>query len=151
MARWSYSFVCTPHYLIIIIMQDLPESIELLKRLSGTFYLECVSKIMSILAIIFYAIYGAVRIQFTRFSYEDFEDTRTLSYYHQIGSMTHLPLCRVRSWNKGMCCMSFYIILTNFGLIVSCSTPSHYLSQFCLVVNFVPVVSHCLARDTGAL
>ena len=33
----------------------------------------------------------------------------TLSYYHhQIGSMTHLPSFRVRSWNSGMCFMSFY-------------------------------------------
>ena len=35
-----------------------------------------------------------------------------LSYcHHQIGSMTHLPLLRVRSWNNGVCCMSFYILL----------------------------------------
>ena len=35
-----------------------------------------------------------------------------LSYYHhQIGSMNYYPLFRVRSWNNGMRCMSFYILL----------------------------------------
>ena len=33
-----------------------------------------------------------------------------LSYYHhQIGSMNYYPLFRVRSWNNGVRCMSFYI------------------------------------------
>ena len=36
-----------------------------------------------------------------------------LSYYHhQIGSMNYYPLFRVRSWNNGMRCMSFYIPIT---------------------------------------
>ena len=39
---------------------DVSESIELLKYFSGAFCLECVSKINSILSIIFHAIYGAV-------------------------------------------------------------------------------------------
>ena len=34
----------------------------------------------------------------------------TLSYYHhQIGSVNYYPLFRVRSWNNGMRCLSFYI------------------------------------------
>ena len=37
----------------------------------------------------------------------------TLSYYHhQIGSMNYYPLLRVRSWNNGMRCMHFYILLS---------------------------------------
>ena len=36
------------------------------------------------------------------------EYTCTLSYYHnQIGSMSHLPLFMVRSWNNGICYISF--------------------------------------------
>ena len=36
----------------------------------------------------------------------------TLSYYHhQIGSMNYDPLFRVRSWNNGVRCMSFYILI----------------------------------------
>ena len=35
----------------------------------------------------------------------------SLSYYqHQIGSMNHKPLFRVRSWNNGMRCMSYYVL-----------------------------------------
>ena len=36
----------------------------------------------------------------------------TLSYYHhQIGSMNYYPLFKVRSWNNGMRCMPFYILI----------------------------------------
>ena len=74
---------------------------------------ECVSKIKSILSFIFHAIYGAVYIlQLTNISYDGCENTCIWSYYHhQIGSMAHLPLFRIRLWNNGMCCMSFYILL----------------------------------------
>ena len=38
-----------------------------------------------------------------------------LSYYHhQIGSMNYYPLFRVRSWNNGFRCMSFYILIELF-------------------------------------
>ena len=67
------------------------------------------SKIRSILPIIFHAIYEAACIQLTNCSYDDCENT--LSYdHHQIGSMAHLPLFRVRSWNNCMYCMSVYIL-----------------------------------------
>ena len=49
-------------------------------------------------------------IQLTHLSYEDCENTYTLSYYQdQIGSTTHLPLFRIRLWNNGICRISFYI------------------------------------------
>ena len=32
-------------------------------------------------------------------------------YHHQICSMNNLPLFRVRSWNNGVCCMSFCILM----------------------------------------
>ena len=70
------------------------------------YILSSVSSIMSILAIIFHAIYGAVCIQFTYFSFDDCENT-LFNYHHRIGSMTHLS--RVMSWNIGVRCMSFYI------------------------------------------
>ena len=42
----------------------------------------------------------------------DWENTYTLSYYHHhIGSMNYYPLFRFRSWNNGMRCMSFYILM----------------------------------------
>ena len=33
-------------------------------------------------------------------------------YHHQIGGMNYYPLFRVRSWNNGMRCMSFYILMS---------------------------------------
>ena len=69
------------------------------------------SRIRSILSIIFHTIYGVVCIQLTHFSYDDFANTCTWPFYqHQNGSMTHLPL--FRSWNNDMRRVSFYI-LTN--------------------------------------
>ena len=36
----------------------------------------------------------------------------TLSYnHHQIGSMNHKSLFRVRSWNNGIRCMSYYVLM----------------------------------------
>ena len=91
---------------------DLSEVIELLKCFSDTCCLKCVSKIKWILSFIFHAIYGAVWIQLTHFSYDDCENMCTLSYcYNQIGSITYLPLFRVKSWNNGVCCMSLCIIV----------------------------------------
>ena len=41
----------------------------------------------------------------------------TLSYYHhQIGSMNYYPLFRVRSWNNGVRCISFYILMCTICL-----------------------------------
>ena len=46
------------------------------------------------------------------FPCDDWENIYTLSYYHhQIESMNYYPLFRVRSWNNGVRCMSFYILM----------------------------------------
>ena len=101
-----------PHYLH---QADLSEGIELLKFLSGIFYLDCVSKIKSMLLIICHSIYGAVHIQLTHFSYDDCKNTCTLFYrHHQIGSMTHLPLFRVmKQW------YALYVFLYSYTIAVS--------------------------------
>ena len=50
---------------------------------------------------------------------DDYESTCTLSQYrNQIENMTHLPLFRVRSWNNGMRCLSFYILIQRLQLKV---------------------------------
>ena len=50
--------------------------------------------------------------RFTNFLCDDWENIYTLSYYHhQIVSINYNPLFRVRSWNNGMSCMSFYILM----------------------------------------
>ena len=61
---------------------DLSEGIQLLKCLSLTFCLGCVSKIYSILSIIFHPIYGALCIQLTHFSYDGCENMCNLSCHH---------------------------------------------------------------------
>ena len=68
--------------------------------------------IFSQLSIIQYV--GLCVFQFTHSPGDDWENIYTLSYYHhQIGSMNYYPLFRVRSWNNGMHCMSFYILMTS--------------------------------------
>ena len=101
-----------PHYLH---WADPSEGIELLKFLSGIFYLDCVSKIKSMLLIICHSIYGAVHIQLTHFSYDDCTNTCTLFYrHHQIGSMTRLPLFRVmKQW------YALYVFLYSYTIAVS--------------------------------
>ena len=90
-------FVClhvTLHVLHYHHYAGLSDGVEPLKCMSGAFCLECVFKIKSVLSFIFYAKCGTVCIQLTNFSY----DNCTVSYHqHQIRSMTHLPLFRVRS------------------------------------------------------
>ena len=110
-------FVCLhitlPHYHH---NADLSESIELLKCLLDTFCLEFVSKIKSILSIIFMQYLGLCVFSLPITLYDDCENTCTLScYHHQIGSMTPLPLSRVRTLNNGMRCMPFlyYCVLTH--------------------------------------
>ena len=62
MARWPYSFVCTLHYLSIIIMQAYLKVLNCL-NVWQVHSVECVSESKSILSIIFHAIYGAVCIR----------------------------------------------------------------------------------------
>ena len=91
---------------------NLSEGIELIKCLSDIYCVECVSKIKHILSLIHYTICGAVCFQFTHFCCDDWENIYALSYYcHQIGNMDSYPLFRVRSWNNGVHCMSFYILI----------------------------------------
>ena len=68
----------------------------------------CVYEMKTVLSIIFHAIYGAVCIQLTHFSYDDSENTCISSYYHhKIRRMTHFSLFKVESWNNCMHCFSY--------------------------------------------
>ena len=107
----SYSFVCTVHHLISIIVQTYLKALNL-KNACQIYFVQCVSKIKHILSVIHFTICWAVCFQFTHFSCDDGENIYTLSYYHhQIGSMHYCPLFRVRSWNNGIRCTSFYILI----------------------------------------
>ena len=39
-------------------------------------------------------------------------------YHHQIGSMNYYPLFRVSSWNNGVCCMSFCILIGKYPCLI---------------------------------
>ena len=137
MAWWWYLFVCTLHYLIIIIMQLCLKALNL-HNACQVYLRVC----------IFHAIYGAMCIQLTHLSHDDCENTCTLSYYHhQSGSMTHSPLLRVRSWNNGMRCMSFYILLEDRREWRFCY-PTGSTYQGIIRVNqfstFVILISNCI-------
>ena len=102
----------------------LSEDIGLIKCLSDIFCWVC--KINHILSVIHYTIHyticGAVWFQFTHSPCDDWDIYIyiyfvLLSYYHhQIRSMNYYPLFRVRSWNNGVRCMSFYILMNVTGL-----------------------------------
>ena len=117
----SYSFVCTLHHLIIIIVQTYVQTY--LKTLNlwnacQIYFVECVSKIKHIISVIDYTICVAVCFQFTHFPCDDWDNLYTLSYdHHQIESMNYYPMFRVMSWNIGMRCMSLYI-LTHIIIII---------------------------------
>ena len=131
MARWSYSFVCTLHYLIIIIMQRIWKywTSKMLVRYS----LSNVCLRLSEFSIIFHDIYGAVSIKLSHCSCDDYENTYTSSYHHhQSWSRNHLPLyVRVRLWNTGMRCISFYVLMIcRYGLF-------SYILQNCTSIKKV--------------
>ena len=86
--RRSYSFVCTFHHLIIIIVDIYLNTLKLWNACQ-IYFVECVSKIRHVLSVIHYTIRGAVCFQFTHFLVM-IERIHILSYYHhQIWSMNY--------------------------------------------------------------
>ena len=71
--------------------------------------ISCVSKIMHILSVIHYTICGAVCFQFTHFPCDDWDNMYCVLLSSSNRKHELLPLFRVRSWNNGVRCMSFYI------------------------------------------
>ena len=111
---------------------------------------KCVSKMKLILIFIFHAIYWAERMQLTDFICEcckACDNTWALLYHHhQIGSIDHLSLFRVKSWNNGMHCMFFYVLM-NVSLFIGTPGVPAILPRKCaslwnslrlLVFNFRP-------------
>ena len=105
-------------------------------------------------------------IQLTNSSYDDCENMCTLSYYHhQIRSMTHLPLFRVRLWYNAilyvflysyglglgydtmLCCMSFYILMVSSHM--RRAVAERRRADFDITVLPQWVCSQILRADTG--
>ena len=104
MAQWLHLFVCILCYLYIILMHIYLKVFNF-SNTHVRYLLSSVSHIKSVLSNIFYAIYGTLYIQLTHFVIDDDCENRCTfcRCHHQMESMNHLPLFRVRSWNDGMC------------------------------------------------
>ena len=94
----SYSFVCTLHHLIIIIVQTLSEDIELIKCLSDIICRVC--KIKHILSVIHYTICGAVCFQFTHFLCDDWENIVVVVFYWHIRVWVSRLTSHIQGKNK---------------------------------------------------
>ena len=94
---------------------------------------------------------GAVCFKFTHLPCDYWENIYTLSYFHhQIRRMNYYPLFRLRSWNNGICCMSFYILIistitlrTHNAFITSLlrhddATKSFWRYNYISLASFVP-------------
>ena len=57
-----------------------------------------------------YSLYGAVCLQLTQFSCDDRENVYFILLSSSNRKYESLPLFRVRSWNNGMRCMSYYVL-----------------------------------------
>ena len=71
---------------------------------------ECVSKIKTILSSILYSVNGTVCLQLTQLSCDDRENVHFIllsSSNRKYESLTNA----VRSWNNGMRCMSYYVLM----------------------------------------
>ena len=107
MVWWSYSFVCALHYFTTIIMQSYLKILSFYMLVMFILSSEC-PRLSRFAQLSFHTTHGAVCIQLTHSSCGDCGIKCSLSfYYHQIGSMTHLALFRVESWNNRMRCISF--------------------------------------------
>ena len=98
----SYSFVCTLHHLIIIIVETYLKTLNLknVRHILSVFFQ------LTIIQFIWLCVFRLP------ISLVMIERIYILSYYHhQIGSMNYHPLFRFRSWNNDMRCMSRYIRL----------------------------------------
>ena len=98
--KWSDTF-----WLENRIRAKLPEDIGPIKCMSDNFCRVC--KINHILSVIHHTICGDVCFQFSHFPCDYWEN---IYIYIYIGRMNYYPLFRVRLWNNGMRCMSFYIL-----------------------------------------
>ena len=87
----------------------------------------CVSKIRSIFTFIFYIITGTGTgtYQLIHFCFDDFENiSNSFYYHHQIENTIYQQIFRVRPWNKGLCCMVYYIIVDLLVIWPTGATPA---------------------------
>ena len=115
------------------------------------YFVECVSKIRHFLTVVHYAICGTVCFQFTHFPCDDKDNIYiyTLSHYlHQIGIVNYYPLFTIGSWNNGMHCMSFYILMeayyNEFCCIIVCENLINIMQGVYIYITGTCVLYRCL-------
>ena len=111
----SYSFVCTVHHLIIIIVKTYLKALSL-QNACQIYFVECVSKIKHIFSVIHYTICGVVCFQFTNSSCDVLENIYNLSYHHhQIGSRT-ITHCLGLGHETMVCavCLSIFLFISSW-------------------------------------
>ena len=114
----SFSLVGPLRHFIITIVKTTLKALNK-EYACHLYFVECVSKVKSILTLILYKMYGVVCCQLTHFSCDDRMDIRTSSHYHnQLGNKIRQPSLMVKSWNNDMCCV------INISLSVRCDWTS---------------------------
>ena len=121
----SYSFVCTLHHLIIIIVQTYLKTLNLYNACQ-IYFVECVIKIMHILSVIHYTIRGVVCFQFTHF----------LVMIERIYILCVIIIIKSEVWNithclglgheTMVCAVCLFVFLHTYMVIIAkcCFTPN---------------------------
>ena len=112
---------------------NLSEDTEVIKCLSDIFCRVC--KIKHIFSVIEYPKYGAVCFQFTHFPYDDWEDIHLVLL--SSSNRKYFTLFMVRSWNNGMRCMSLYILMNKYSMLI----PNLFLAFFFWNIVFLNINS----------
>ena len=108
MAQWSYPFVCILHYLVIITMQTYMKVLNFLNPCQAQ-SLECAPTIkFSSLNHISWNMWGCVFSAYLFSLWRFWEHVNFIL----LSSSWYGPFAIVRSWNNGMRCLSFYIIVS---------------------------------------
>ena len=107
----SYSFNCTLHHVIIIIVQTFLKALNL-QNACQIYFVECVKKIRSILSVVHYTIRVPVCFQFTHFPCDDWENIYILCLIviikSEVWTITH---CLGLGHETMVCAVSLSIFL----------------------------------------
>ena len=135
MARWSYSFVCTLCFLLLIIIMVTYLKVVNFYNTCQVHFVETRLKIWSIFSIIFIVIYWSVFIQLTHFSFDQCENRCTLSY---------CPACRTslistRFWVVVICPIIKCLTVLEFSFVLF--DLCLFITIFNFILNYVPIVT----------
>ena len=108
MACRSFSFICTWHHLITMIVQTYLKTLNL-QNACQIYFVACVSKIKHV-SVIHCAICGAQCFRFTYYPSDDWGSIMLCLIIIKSGVWTITHCLELGHEKNGMCCMSFYIL-----------------------------------------